>query len=225
MESQLVYADLNLPRDSGVQRSSPPSLLQNHCQGPRWHNFALKFGCAVIVLLALTVIGLSVSVIFIRQNTSIEKTSMDAQENRKKATEKPILLTCPMHWQQIQNKCLYFHETSKPWSDSLADCSTRESSLLLIQDQEELRLIQNLINKKAILFWIGLNLTLSEKNWKWINGSFLNSNILPVYGDAKEDNCVCISKTQFISDTCSSENRWICQKELTARNKVICSSS
>ncbi|XP_070320143.1 killer cell lectin-like receptor subfamily B member 1 isoform X2 [Odocoileus virginianus] len=189
MESQLVYADLNLPRNSGVERSSPPSLLQNHCQGPHWHNFALKFGCAVIVLLALTVIGLSVS-------------------------ERPVLLTCPMHWQKIQNKCLYFHETSKSWSDSLADCSTRESSLLLIQDQEELRLIQNLINKKAILFWIGLNLTLSEKNWKWINGSFLNSNILPVYGDVKEDNCVCISKTQFISDTCASENRWICQKEL-----------
>ncbi|XP_065778928.1 killer cell lectin-like receptor subfamily B member 1 [Muntiacus reevesi] len=181
MESQLVYADLNLPRDSGVQRSSPPSLLQ---------------------------------MIFIRQNTTIEKTSMDAQENRKEATERPVLLTCPMHWQKIQNKCLYFHETSKPWSDSLADCSTRESSLLLIQDQEELRLIQNLINKKGIMFWIGLNLTLSEKNWKWINGSFLNSNILPVYGDAKEDNCVCISKTQFISDTCASENRWICQKEL-----------
>ncbi|XP_040091107.1 killer cell lectin-like receptor subfamily B member 1 [Oryx dammah] len=84
---------------------------------------------------------------------------------------------CSMPWQQIRDKCLYFHETSKPWDDSLADCSTRESSLLITQDQEELRLIQNLINKEAILFWIGLNFTLSEKNWKWINGSFLNSTM------------------------------------------------
>uniref|UniRef100_A0A8C6FZI7 Killer cell lectin like receptor B1 n=1 Tax=Moschus moschiferus TaxID=68415 RepID=A0A8C6FZI7_MOSMO len=226
MESQLVYADLNLPRDSGIERSSPPSLLQNICQGPRWHNFALRFGCAVIILLALTVIGLSVSVIFIRQNTSIEKTSMDAQENRKEATERPVPLTCPMHWQQIRDKCLRFSETSKPWNDSLADCSTRESSLLLIQDQEELRLIRNLIKTEAILFWIGLNFTLSEKNWKWINGSFLNSNILPVSGDAKEDSCVCISSTQFISESCAAVNRWICQKEVKpVRNKVICSSS
>uniref|UniRef100_A0A8C6FZJ6 Killer cell lectin like receptor B1 n=1 Tax=Moschus moschiferus TaxID=68415 RepID=A0A8C6FZJ6_MOSMO len=226
MESQLVYADLNLPRDSGIERSSPPSLLQNICQGPRWHNFALRFGCAVIILLALTVIGLSVSVIFIRQNTSIEKTSMDAQENRKEATERPVPLTCPMHWQQIRDKCLRFSETSKPWNDSLADCSTRESSLLLIQDQEELRLIRNLIKTEAILFWIGLNFTLSEKNWKWINGSFLNSNILPVSGDSKEDSCVCISSTQFISESCATENRWICQKELKpVRNKIICSSS
>ncbi|XP_005207108.1 killer cell lectin-like receptor subfamily B member 1 isoform X1 [Bos indicus] len=226
MESQLVYADLNLPRDSGIERSSPPSLLQNLCQGPRWHNFPLKFSCAVIILLALTVTGLSVSVIFIRQNTSVEKTSMDAQENRKEATERPVLLTCPMHWKRIRDKCLYFSETSKPWNDSLADCSTRESSLLLIQDQEELRLMQNLINKEGILFWIGLNFTLSGKSWKWINGSFLNSNILPIFGDAKEDCCVYISKTQCISDYCAAKNRWICQKELKpVRNKGIYSSN
>ncbi|XDB50782.1 hypothetical protein AB1E18_004344 [Capra hircus] len=226
MESQVVYADLNLPRDSGIERSSPPSGLQNLHQGPRWHNFALKFGCAVIILLALTVTGLSVSVILIRQNTSIEETSMDAQENGKEATERPVLLRCPMHWQQIRDKCLYFTETFKPWNDSLADCYTRESSLLLIQDLEELRLIQNLINKEGILFWIGLNFTLSEKNWKWINGSILNSNILPVSGDAIEDSCVCLSRTQFISDHCAAENRWICQKELKpVRNRAICSSN
>ncbi|XP_070644643.1 killer cell lectin-like receptor subfamily B member 1 [Bos indicus] len=91
--------------------------------------------------------------------------------------ERPVLLTCPMHWQQIRDKCLYFHESSKSWNDSPADCSTRESSLLLIQDGEELRLIQNLINKEGILFGIGLNFTLSEKSWKWVNGSFLNSNM------------------------------------------------
>uniref|UniRef100_A0A452E1N6 C-type lectin domain-containing protein n=1 Tax=Capra hircus TaxID=9925 RepID=A0A452E1N6_CAPHI len=116
-------------------------------------------------------------VILIRQNTSIEKTSMDAQENGKEATERPVPLTCPMPWQQIRDKCLYFHEAFKPWNDSLADCSTRESSLLLIQDKEELRLIQNLINKEGMLFWVGLNFTLPEKKWKWINGSFLNSNM------------------------------------------------
>ncbi|XP_006045720.4 killer cell lectin-like receptor subfamily B member 1 isoform X2 [Bubalus bubalis] len=204
----------------------PKWLRQDLCQGPRWHKFPLKFACAVIILLALTVTGLSVSVIFIRQNTSIKKTSVDAQENRKEATERPVMLTCPMHWQQIPDKCLYFSETSKPWNDSLADCSTRESSLLLIQDQEELRLMQNLINKEGILFWIGLKFTLSEKSWKWINGSFLNSNILPIFGDAKEDCCVYISKTQCISDYCAAKNRWICQKELKpVRNKGIYSSN
>ncbi|XP_055250315.1 killer cell lectin-like receptor subfamily B member 1 [Moschus berezovskii] len=226
MDNQSMYDNSNLPRDSATERSSPSSLCQNVCRGPCWHRFPLKLGCAGIILLALIVIGLRISVISLTQNSSKEKSSVDSQENRKETTERPVLLTCPMHWQQIRDKCLYFHETSKPWNDSLVDCSTRESSLLLIQDQKELRLIQNLINKEATLFWIGLTLTSSEKNWKWINGSFLNSNILPVSGDAKEDSCVCISSTQFISESCAAVNRWICQKEVKpVRNKVICSSS
>ena len=49
-----------------------------------------------------------------------------------------VQLRCPMHWQQIRDKCLYFTETFKLSNDSLADCYTRESSLLRIQDHEEL---------------------------------------------------------------------------------------
>ncbi|XP_055426160.1 killer cell lectin-like receptor subfamily B member 1 [Bubalus kerabau] len=164
--------------------------------------------------------------ILLIQNSSKGKSSVDSQEKRTETTERPVLLTCPMHWQQIRHKCLYLHETSKSWNDSLADCSTRESSLLLIQDREELRLIQNLINEEGILFWIGLNFTLSEKSWKWVNGSFLNSKILPIFGDVKEGCCVYLSKTQCISDYCAAKNRWICQKELKpVRNKGIYSSN
>ncbi|KAB0348066.1 hypothetical protein FD754_012923 [Muntiacus muntjak] len=138
-----------------------------------------------------------------------DDTTLPAKSEETKALldeKRSVLLTCPMHWQQIQHKCFYFHETSKPWSDGLADCSTRESSLLLIQDQEELinrfniqsfllfhlrRFIQNLINKEGILFWIGLNFTLSEKSWKWINGSFLNSNIRNI----SKGKCILLTKT------------------------------
>ncbi|XP_069442605.1 killer cell lectin-like receptor subfamily B member 1 isoform X1 [Ovis canadensis] len=187
MDNQTIYVNSTLPRGSAIERSSPSSLRQNVCRGPCQHKFAWKLGCAWIILLALTLIGLKLS-------------------------ERPVPLTCPMPWQQIRDKCLYFHEAFKPWNDSLADCSTRESSLLLIQDKEELRLIQNLINKEGMLFWVGLNFTLPEKKWKWINGYFLNSNILPVSGDVKEDGCVCLSRTQFISDYCAVRNRGICQK-------------
>ncbi|XP_057560186.1 killer cell lectin-like receptor subfamily B member 1 [Hippopotamus amphibius kiboko] len=226
MDRQVIYADLNISRDAGLESSSPPSLPQNVCQGPPWHKFALKLSCAGIILLALTVIGLSVSVvIFSRQKSSIEKSSMDAQENRKEATEKPVPLKCPTNWHLIRDKCLFFYETLKPWNDSLTDCSTKESSLLLIQDQEELRLIRNLIDKGGMLFWIGLNFTLSEKNWKWTNGSLLNSNILQITGDAKEDSCVCISMTQILSENCATENKWICQKELKSVRNKVCSAT
>ncbi|KAG8505769.1 Killer cell lectin-like receptor subfamily B member 1, partial [Galemys pyrenaicus] len=123
------------------------------CQGPPWHQLALKVGCAGLILLSLVVIGLSV-------------------------LERPGLLRCPQDWTLVREKCLVFiSSSSKSWSHSVADCSTRESSLLLLQDWEELKSIQNSINDRGGNFWIGLNFTASEKKWKWINGSFLNSDI------------------------------------------------
>ncbi|XP_005637227.1 killer cell lectin-like receptor subfamily B member 1 [Canis lupus baileyi] len=223
MDRQVIYADLNLSRGSCFASSSPPSLPQDVCQGSAWHQFALKLGCTAVILLTLTVIGLSVSVIFLRQNSSIEECRVDVQVNGNETTEKPNLLQCPVHWHLLQEKCLFFSHASNTWKDSLTDCSAKESSLLLIQDQEELRLIRGLIYKKEILFWIGLNLTLSEKKWKWINGSFLNSNILQIAGYNKESSCVYISLTGIVSENCDAENQWICQKELKPDRNKICS--
>ncbi|KAI5934106.1 killer cell lectin-like receptor subfamily B member 1 isoform X2 [Manis javanica] len=200
MDGQVTYADLSVSRNCLPKSSSPPSLPQDVCQGPLWHRFALKLCCVGVMLLTLTVIGLS-------------------------ASERPGLLKCPLDWLPIQEKCLFFSRTFKSWNDSLADCSTKESSLLLIKDQEELRLIQNEISDGGILYWIGLNCTLSEKKWKWINGSFSNSNILKITGNAEENSCVYISWTQITSESCEVENKWICQKELKPTRKKVCSAS
>ncbi|XP_019569038.1 killer cell lectin-like receptor subfamily B member 1 isoform X2 [Rhinolophus sinicus] len=213
MDRQVTYADLKISRDSSSPEIlSPPSLPQDVCQGPPWHRLALKLACTGVILLALTVIGLSATVIFLRQKSSIEKSSVDVQEKRNETTERPSPVKCPMHWHPLQEKCLFFSHDINTWHNSLADCSTQESSLLLIQDQEELKLIQNLIDTEALLYGIGLNFTLPQKKWKWINGSFLNSNILQITGDAKEDSCAYISQKSFVSEDCNTEYRWICQK-------------
>nr|XP_035111600.1 killer cell lectin-like receptor subfamily B member 1 isoform X1 [Callithrix jacchus] len=218
---QVMYADLNLPRDSGPESSSPSSLPRDVCQGPPWHQFALKLGCAGIIILALVVTGLSVSVTSLIQKSSREKCSVNIQQNMSKTTERPILLNCPISWEKVGEKCLLLSHTVNPWNNSLADCSTKESSLLIIRDKEELRLTQKLIHDKAVPFWIGLKFSLTEKKWKWINDSFLNSDELKITGDTKENSCVYISQTSVFSEYCSTENKWICQKELTpVRNKV-----
>ncbi|XP_012496238.1 PREDICTED: killer cell lectin-like receptor subfamily B member 1, partial [Propithecus coquereli] len=170
------------------------------CQGPRWHQLALKFGCAGVTLLVLTVIGLTIS-------------------------ESPGLSECPVPWLSLQKKCLLFSDDLDLWNNSLSYCSAKESSLLLIQDQEELRLIQKLIKDTAINFWIGLNFTLSEKNWKWINGSFLNSAMLKIKGYAEENSCASISKTEAYSEDCDADHKWICQKEQNPVINKICPDS
>ncbi|XP_004717499.1 killer cell lectin-like receptor subfamily B member 1 [Echinops telfairi] len=215
MDNQVTYADLNLSRESAPVSSSPPSLLRDVCQGPRWHHWALKLGCAGILLFALAVIGLSVAVIFLSRNLSAEKCNVDTpEEHRTQTTERPSPVECPILWHQVHEKCLFLFDTQHYWNDSLADCYQRDSSLLLIQDEVELRLIQHLIQAEGILYWIGLNFTLPEKNWKWMNGSFLNSDVLQITGDHDKNSCALLSNKKIVSEVCSSENKWICQKEL-----------
>uniref|UniRef100_H0XUE7 C-type lectin domain-containing protein n=1 Tax=Otolemur garnettii TaxID=30611 RepID=H0XUE7_OTOGA len=220
MDRQEVYGNLKISRDSGPKGSSPSSLPQEVCQGPPWRQFALKLGCTGVILLVLIVIKLTVSVI-LTQNSSIERCSVDVQQNRNETTESPSPLECLEPWQSFQDKCLLFSTIRKPWKSSLVDCSTKQSSLLLIQDQEKLRQIQMQIKDEGISFWIGLNFTLPEKKWKWINGSFLNPATLEINGDHKENSCVYITQTSAFSEHCSEDYQWICQKEGTPiKNKV-----
>uniref|UniRef100_A0A8D2H2D9 C-type lectin domain-containing protein n=1 Tax=Urocitellus parryii TaxID=9999 RepID=A0A8D2H2D9_UROPR len=187
--------------------------------GAPWHQLAWKLGCAGIILLLLSVIGLSVLVISLIQKSPMEKSSVDIQEKRNYTTGN--ILQCPKHGLQLRDKCFTISSSSKTWNNSLADCSQRESSLLLIQDQEELRFIQNMIKYEGNLYWIGLNFTLSEKKWKWINGSLLNHDILKIVGENKENSCAAISNMKVFSESCNSENKWICEKKLKPiRNKV-----
>ncbi|XP_037369155.1 killer cell lectin-like receptor subfamily B member 1 isoform X2 [Talpa occidentalis] len=173
MDGQVMYAELNVSRKSGLKSSSPPSVPQGVCQCPSWHQLALKVGCAGLILLSLAVIGLSVSVISLKLTSSSTNNCtgdvQDVQKNRNETTERPSLLKCPKDWILLREKCLVFISSSpQHWTHSLADCLTKEASLVLIQDQEELTLIQHQLPDKGLNFWIGLNFTLSEKKWKWI---------------------------------------------------------
>ncbi|XP_006875545.1 PREDICTED: killer cell lectin-like receptor subfamily B member 1 [Chrysochloris asiatica] len=228
MDSQVTYADLKVSKEFTLESSSPPPLLQDVCQGPRWHQFALKLACSGIILFALVVIGLSVSVILLSQKSTVVKCdvntneqSRSSQEDRNATADITGPLKCPVHWEPHQEKCLFFSHISNSWNNSLTDCYSKESSLLLIQDKEELGYIQSRISTGGILYWIGLNLTLSEMKWKWINGSFLNSDVLKIDGNDDKSSCVYISKRKIFSEDCQLENKWICQKELEPRRKRL----
>ncbi|CAO2606771.1 Killer cell lectin-like receptor subfamily B member 1B allele C, partial [Lemmus lemmus] len=129
-------------------------------------------------------------------------------------SESPVQPKCPKDWLQHQNKCIQFSQETSVWKEGLSNCMRKGATLLLIQDQEELRFAKNSIKEKGISFWIGLNYSLPEKNWRWINGSTLSSDVLNITGDAKRNSCVNISRDKVTSESCESDINWICQKEL-----------
>ncbi|XP_036038317.1 killer cell lectin-like receptor subfamily B member 1B allele C [Onychomys torridus] len=222
MDASVVYADLNLTKTREPKRASPPSLPPDTCRCPRWHRLALKLGCAGLILLVLSVIGLGVLVLSLLQKTSVEKSSVDVQENMTKTTESPAKLKCPKDWLPHRDKCLHFSQDANTWKEGLVDCKKKGATLLLIQDQEELRFVKDSAKEKGSSFWIGLSYALTDKNWKWINGSTLSSDVFQITGKTTKDSCASFSKDKVLSEDCASDNNWICQKEPKRVSETTC---
>ncbi|CAO2606769.1 Killer cell lectin-like receptor subfamily B member 1B allele C [Lemmus lemmus] len=185
MDASVVYANLNREPKQASSPSPPP----DSCRCPRWHRLALKLGCVGLVLLVLIVIRLSI-------------------------LESPVQPKCPKDWLQHRNKCIQCSQETGVWKEGLSNCARKGATLLLIQDEEELRFIKDLVKERGNSVWIGLNYSSSDKNWRWINGSTLSSDVLNITGDAKRNSCVAFSKGKVTSESCESDINWICQKEL-----------
>ncbi|XP_017177047.1 killer cell lectin-like receptor subfamily B member 1F isoform X1 [Mus musculus] len=189
MDTSKVHGNVKPFRCPGYKQASSPSFSPDACRCPHWHHLALKSGCAGLILLLLSLIGLSV-------------------------LGRSAILECPRYWHPHWNKCLFVSQISRPWAEGRDACSMEDAILLLIENKEELRFVQNLIKGKEQLFFIGLKYVQKEKIWKWIDGSILNPNLLRITGKDKENSCAIISHTEVFSDSCSSDNHWICQKTL-----------
>nr|XP_048296048.1 killer cell lectin-like receptor subfamily B member 1 isoform X2 [Myodes glareolus] len=209
MDESMVYINLNLPRTRGLRNASPPSLPSDVCQCPHWHRLALKLGCAGLILLLLSLTGLMRVLV----QKPIEKCSMSAQEIMTEPTGRSAIPPCLKDWQPYRDKCLLISQISRPWSEGLADCSVRGATLLLIEDQEELRYFQDFSKREGHQFFIGLKYLKVEQMWKWTNGFTLHPDQLRVTGKDKDNSCAVISQTEVFSDSCSADNRWVCQKK------------
>ncbi|XP_040594359.1 killer cell lectin-like receptor subfamily B member 1A isoform X1 [Mesocricetus auratus] len=225
MDTSRVYLILKASGTPGAQRAAPPSPPPDACRCPRSHRWALKLSCAGLLLLLLTLIGMSVLVRVLIQKPSIGKCRECIQENITNPTESPAKLSCTKGWLPHRDKCIHFSQESNIWKEGLADCAMKGATLLLIQDQEELRFVKDSANVKGSAFWIGLNHTWPDKNWRWINGSTLSSDVLQITGEAKKDSCTSISKDRVVSEDCASDNMWICQKEPTLIPETLCPDS
>nr|ABB72028.1 NKR-P1E [Mus musculus]AFI61953.1 Nkrp1e variant [Mus musculus]AFK08675.1 Nkrp1 variant [Mus musculus] len=173
MDTERIYLSLKPPRTPGAQRVSPRSLPPDACRCPRSHRLALKLSCAGLILLVLTLIGMSVLVGVLIQKTSIEKCPVYFQENLNKTRDCPAELECPQDWLSHRDKCFCVSQVSNTWKEGQADCDRKGATLLLIQDQEEL-----------------------------------------ITGDDIKNSCATISMDKVVSESCDSDGRWICQKEL-----------
>ncbi|XFG00689.1 hypothetical protein AB1E19_004313 [Capra hircus] len=117
---------------------------------------------------------------------------------------------CSSEWLNYQEKCYWFSNEMKSWSDSYRYCLGEKSHLLIIQNQLELAFIQKTL-KQSNYVWIGLNFTSLKRTWTWVDDSPLDSKIFFIKGPAQENSCAAIKENGIYSETCNSVFKWICQ--------------
>ncbi|NXO47475.1 KRBBB protein, partial [Aramus guarauna] len=95
------------------------------------------------------------------------------------------------------------------------DCRNRGAELVMPGDQEELAFLNKILQKPRRYFWIGLSITRAGKGWTWLNGSRLDQSRFPLSSWDEDRSCGVLRGDRIVSENCSLELQWICQKEAT----------
>ncbi|XP_070350199.1 natural killer cells antigen CD94 isoform X4 [Equus asinus] len=120
--------------------------------------------------------------------------------------------SCQERWIGYQCNCYFISNELKTWADSKDFCISKNSSLLQIQNEDELHFMKYSKN----FYWIGLSYSEEHHTWLWENGSAVSPNLFPFPQTANPKNCIAYSPSNSILDEdCQGENRYICKQQLT----------
>nr|XP_034963098.1 killer cell lectin-like receptor subfamily B member 1B allele A [Zootoca vivipara] len=228
MAGEIAYADLNLqemPSYSRIPMPPPCRNCSNVHKYKQWHRVALGTACAVILLLTLAVVTLIVLVLQPKERPEDDSSSttdfefklqlkryMCSSPSHSGTEDAPNCKVCPNDWELHRDACYWSSQEQKPWAESQDDCKGKNSTLLVIRDQQEMAIIKNLA--KETHYWLGLTTAkLSEEwTWEWIDGSPFKEELFSVSGNAEGKSCGVMVQNGVHSDSCSTLSNWMCMK-------------
>ncbi|XP_012994201.2 C-type lectin domain family 4 member E-like isoform X2 [Esox lucius] len=122
-------------------------------------------------------------------------------------------------WRYFGSSLYFLSAEQKTWYESRQDCQRRNADLVIINSEEEQKLISGL----KMRFWIGLTDKDEEGTWKWVDGTKLTTGYWlsgqPDNFQSQED-CAEIyiwdnKRLELWNDlNCETKRNWICEKML-----------
>ncbi|XP_073730768.1 uncharacterized protein [Misgurnus anguillicaudatus] len=212
--------DLRTQTDSNTNRQQPIQSTGSECA--RMKSYRSVTVCLVLlcVLLLTAVIVLCVLIKnFTKERDQLLTKYTNITEERDyliaKFTVAAELFVFTDGWIYYQFSFYYISSEEKNWNDSRRYCRDRGADLIIINNKEEQDFIEK--NDGDDKIWIGLTDSDEKGNWKWVDGSTLNSSFWKSgepnrYGGDKD--CAVFESTGWADYRCTRNFKWICERKI-----------
>nr|AAG10159.1 natural killer cell receptor LY49GDTM [Mus musculus] len=132
------------------------------------------------------------------------KTFSDSSQHTGRGFEK--------YWFCYGIKCYYFDMDRKTWSGCKQTCQISSLSLLKIDNEDELKFLQNLA--PSDISWIGFSYDNKKKDWVWIDNGPSKLALNTTKYNIRDGLCMSLSKTRLDNGDCDKSYICICSKRL-----------
>ncbi|XP_035111037.1 NKG2-C type II integral membrane protein isoform X1 [Callithrix jacchus] len=198
-EQEIFQEELNLrnasPNHQGIDKTYD-------CKGllpPPERLTAEVLGIICIVLMA-TVLKTIVLIPFLEQNCSSPNTRTQKAHHCDH---------CPEEWIMYSNSCYYIGKERGTWEESLLACASKNSSLVSLDNEEEMRFLATI----SPFSWIGVFRNSSHHPWVSIDSLTFKYYIIKDSNNA-EHNCAVLHVNGLIAKPCGSSITYHCKHKL-----------
>ncbi|XP_031506008.1 NKG2-A/NKG2-B type II integral membrane protein isoform X6 [Papio anubis] len=181
-EQEITYAELNLQKTSQDFQGNDKT---NHCKDLPSAPEKLIAGILGIICLVLMASVVTIVVIPSRHCGH-----------------------CRKEWITYSNSCYYIGKEKRTWAESLLACTLKNSSLLSIDNEEEMKFLTAILSSS----WIDVFRDSSHHPWVTINGLTFKHEIKE--SDNAEHNCAMLHVRGLFSDQCGSSKIYHCKHKL-----------
>ncbi|XP_021573447.1 NKG2-A/NKG2-B type II integral membrane protein-like [Carlito syrichta] len=158
-EQEITYVKLSLQTASQDLLDNDKTLHSKDLPSP-----PKKITAEILAIICIVLMASVLKTIVLIFSTATQKQANSIQNAR---TQKAHNCSCPEEWFTYSNSCYYIGKETKTWEESRMACASMNSSLLYIDDEEEMKFLVSLVREA----WIGVFRNSSDHPWVSIKGS------------------------------------------------------